>query len=58
MVKEKELNKLFFRVFNKIINDKNFSDELSRSIKLLAKPDATFKIVEQIKRRLQNGNKL
>ena len=58
MVKEKELNKLFFSVFNKMINDKNFSDELSRSIKLLAKPDATFKIVEQIKRRLQNGNKL
>jgi UDP-N-acetylglucosamine--N-acetylmuramyl-(pentapeptide) pyrophosphoryl-undecaprenol N-acetylglucosamine transferase len=58
MVKEKELNKLFFRVFNKIINDKNFSDELSRSIKLLAKPDATYKIVEQIKRRLKNGNKL
>ena len=58
MVKEKELNKLFFSVFDKMINDKNFSDELSRSIKLLAKPDATFKIVEQIKRRLQNGNKL
>ncbi len=58
MVKEKELNKLFFSVFNKMINDKNFSDELSRSIKLLAKPDATYKIVEQIKRRLENGNKL
>lgn len=58
MVKEKDLNKLFFSVFNKMINDKNFSDELSRSIKLLAKPDATYKIVEQIKRRLENGNKL
>ena len=58
MVKEKDLNKLFFSVFNKIINDENYSNQLSKSIKLLAKPDATYKIVEQIKRRLKNGNKL
>lgn len=58
MVKEKDLNKLFFSVFNKITNNKSFSDELSESIKLLAKPNATFEIVEQIKKRLKNGNKL
>ena len=58
MVKEKDLNKMFFSVFKKIINDESYSKELSKSIKLLAKPDATNRIVEQIKRRLKNGNKL
>ena len=58
MVEEKDLNQLFFNVFNKINNDKNFRNQLSKSIKLLAKPDATNKIVEQIEKRLENGNKL
>jgi UDP-N-acetylglucosamine--N-acetylmuramyl-(pentapeptide) pyrophosphoryl-undecaprenol N-acetylglucosamine transferase len=58
MVEEKDLDKLFFNVFNKMINDESFSIELSKSIKSLAKPKATNEIVEQIKRRLKNGNKL
>jgi UDP-N-acetylglucosamine--N-acetylmuramyl-(pentapeptide) pyrophosphoryl-undecaprenol N-acetylglucosamine transferase len=58
MVKEKDLNKLFFTVFNKIINNKNFVNQLSKSIKLLAKPNATNNIVKIIETRLNNGNKL
>jgi UDP-N-acetylglucosamine--N-acetylmuramyl-(pentapeptide) pyrophosphoryl-undecaprenol N-acetylglucosamine transferase len=58
MVKEKDLNKLFFTAFNKIINNKNFVNELSKSIKLLAKPNATFDIVKIIETRLNNGNRL
>ena len=58
MVKEKHLNDKFFRVFKKLINDESYSNELSKAIKLLAKPKATIKIIEQIKSRLKNENKL
>lgn len=58
MVKEKDLNDKFFRVFKKLINDESYSNELSKAIKLLAKPKATIKIIEQIKSRLKNENKL
>ena len=58
MVKEKDLNDEFFRVFKKLINDESYSNELSKAIKLLAKPKATIKIIEQIKSRLKNENKL
>ena len=58
MVKEKDLNDEFFRVFKKLINDESYSNELSKAIKLLAKPKATIKIVQQIKSRLKNENKL
>ncbi len=58
MVKEKDLNDKFFRVFKKLINDESYSNELSKAIKLLAKPKATIKIVQQIKSRLKNENKL
>ena len=49
MVKEKDLNDKFFSVFKKLINDESYSNELSKAIKLLAKPKATIKIIEQIK---------
>lgn len=58
MVKEKDLNDKFFRVFKKLINDESYSNELSKAIKLLAKPKATIKIIQQIKSRLKNENKL
>ena len=58
MVKEKHLNDKFFRVFEKLINDESYSNELSKAIKLLAKPKATIKIIQQIKSRLKNENKL
>ena len=58
MVKEKDLNDKFFRVFKKLINDESYSNELSKAIKLLAKPKATIKIIEQIKSRLKNENTL
>ena len=58
MVKEKHLNDKFFRVFKKLINDESYSNELSKAIKLLAKPKATIKIIQQIKSRLKNENKL
>ena len=58
MVKEKHLNDKFFRVFEKLINDESYSNELSKAINLLAKPKATIKIIEQIKSRLKNENKL
>ena len=58
MVKEKDLNDKFFRVFKKLINDESYSNELSKAIKLLARPKATIKIIEQIKSRLKNENKL
>ena len=48
MVKEKHLNDKFFRVFEKLINDESYSNELSKAIKLLAKPKATIKIIQQI----------
>ena len=58
MVKEKDLNDKFFRVFKKLINDESYSNELSKAIKLLARPKATIEIIEQIKSRLKNENKL
>ena len=58
MVKEKDLNDEFFRVFKKLINDESYSNELSKAIKLLARPKATIEIIEQIKSRLKNENKL
>ena len=58
MVKEKHLNDKFFRVFKKLINDESYSNELSKAIKLLARPKATIEIIEQIKSRLKNENKL
>ena len=58
MVKEKDLNDKFFSVFKKLINDESYSNELSKAINLLAKPKATIKIIEQIKSRLKNENKL
>ena len=58
MVKEKDLNEIFFKVFDKVINNEKFSNELSKAIKLLAMPQATNKIIEKVKTRLKNGNKL
>ena len=58
MVKEKDLNETFFKVFDKVINNEKFSNELSKAIKLLAMPQATNKIIEKVKTRLKNGNKL
>jgi len=58
MVKEKHLNDKFFRVFKKLINDESYRNELSKAIKLLARPKATIEIIEQIKSRLKNENKL
>ena len=58
MVKEKYLNEIFFKVFDKVINNEKFSNELSKAIKLLAMHQATNKIIEKVKTRLKNGNKL
>tara|TARA_Y100000758_G_scaffold232093_1_gene168835 strand:+ start:1369 stop:2475 length:1107 start_codon:yes stop_codon:yes gene_type:complete len=58
MVKEKDLNEKFFDVFTKIMKDSDFSTKLSKSIKLLAKPNATIDIVKQVKFFLNNDRKL
>ncbi len=53
MVKERDLNRLFFASFDKLVNDDSFSKRLSQSIKKLAKPNATKEIIKKIKKILK-----
>ena len=53
MVKERDLNRLFYASFDKLINDDSFSKRLSQSIKKLAKPNATKEIIKKIKKILK-----
>jgi UDP-N-acetylglucosamine--N-acetylmuramyl-(pentapeptide) pyrophosphoryl-undecaprenol N-acetylglucosamine transferase len=48
LVIEKDLNTKFFKIFEKIHFDNIYSKKLSKSIKNLAKPDASKIIVNQI----------
>ena len=48
LVHEKDLNLNFFRTFKKIILDDEYHRNLSKSIKKLAKPEATIEIVNNI----------
>ena len=53
MVKERDLNRLFYASFDKLVNDDSFSKRLSQSIKKLAKPNATKEIIKKIKKILK-----
>ena len=53
MVKERDLNRLFYASFDKLVNDDSFSKRLSQSIKRLAKPNATKEIIKKIKKILK-----
>ena len=53
MVNERDLNRLFFASFDKLVNDDSFSKRLSQSIKKLAKPNATKEIIKKIKKILK-----
>ena len=48
MVNEFELKKEFFKVFKKVFNDNDFSRNLCKNIKSMAKPNATNEIVKNI----------
>jgi len=48
LIKESELDAKFESVFNQLIHDEKLQDNLSQSIKKLAKPNATKDIVDEI----------
>jgi UDP-N-acetylglucosamine--N-acetylmuramyl-(pentapeptide) pyrophosphoryl-undecaprenol N-acetylglucosamine transferase len=48
MLKESELNEKFELVFNELLSNENQQNELSKNIKLLALPNATKQIVDEI----------
>ena len=48
LLKESQLNEDFSLVFESLIKDQGKQDQLSENIKLLAKPNATIQIVDQI----------
>lgn len=48
MIKESELDKEFQSLFSELLNNENLQNELSRNIKLLALPNATKLIVDEI----------
>lgn len=48
LLKEFQLDADFSLVFESLIKDQEIQDQLSENIKLLAKPDATVKIVDEI----------
>ena len=55
MIKESDLDDKFQSIFNKLINDQNLQKNLSENMKLLAKPNATKNIVDQIVKLLGNS---
>jgi UDP-N-acetylglucosamine--N-acetylmuramyl-(pentapeptide) pyrophosphoryl-undecaprenol N-acetylglucosamine transferase len=56
LIKESELAEKFEVVFNKLINDENLQNNLSATMKKLAKPDATKDIVDEIIKLIQSPN--
>ncbi len=48
LIKESELDEKFQSIFSNLIQDENLQNQLSESIKKLAKPEATKDIVEEI----------
>jgi UDP-N-acetylglucosamine--N-acetylmuramyl-(pentapeptide) pyrophosphoryl-undecaprenol N-acetylglucosamine transferase len=48
LIKESELDEKFETTFSNLISNENLQNELSKNIKLLAKPNATKDIVKEI----------
>lgn len=53
LLREFQLDQDFSLVFESLINDKGKQEQLSQNIKLLAKPNATIKIVDEIVKLIQ-----
>lgn len=54
MVREQELDKKFIPEFENVLKDTEFQEELSRNCKVLALPDATERIVDEIEKLVQH----
>jgi UDP-N-acetylglucosamine--N-acetylmuramyl-(pentapeptide) pyrophosphoryl-undecaprenol N-acetylglucosamine transferase len=53
LLKESQLDEDFALVFESLIKDEGKQEQLSQNIKLLAKPNATIQIVDEIVKLIQ-----